>query len=115
RFYASPEALGHDSAKQRIAVARGNETAHNRLFDTVRGYGWPARTPGVRFAMVSWTAGPAARAFLAVALEAEHALNRAAARVGDCDTALVWAGEAVDLIHNVENAAALVAGISAEA
>jgi nitronate monooxygenase len=38
-----------------------------------------------------------------------------AARDGDFDTALVWAGEAVDLIKTVEGAAALVARISAEA
>lgn len=39
----------------------------------------------------------------------------AAARGGNYDTAVVWAGEAVDLIKSVEGAAALVARISADA
>jgi nitronate monooxygenase len=52
---------------------------------------------------------------LAVALETERVGYQAAARDGDFDTAVVWAGEAVDLIDSVEGAAALVAHISAEA
>jgi nitronate monooxygenase len=38
-----------------------------------------------------------------------------AARDGNFETAVVWAGEAVDLIKDVERAATLVARISAEA
>lgn len=52
---------------------------------------------------------------LAVALEMERAACQGAAREGDCDTVVVWAGEAVDLIKSVESAATLVARISAEA
>jgi nitronate monooxygenase len=52
---------------------------------------------------------------LATALETERAAYQVAARDGDFDTALVWAGEAVDLIKTVEGAAVLVARISAEA
>jgi nitronate monooxygenase len=52
---------------------------------------------------------------LAAALAVESPAYREAARHGDFDTAVVWAGEAVDLIKHVETAAALVARISAEA
>ena len=52
---------------------------------------------------------------LVAALETERSAYQAAARVGDYDTAVVWAGEAVDLINSVESAATLVARISAEA
>jgi len=52
---------------------------------------------------------------LAAALETERAAYQVAAREGDFDTALVWAGEVVDLIKSVEGAAALVAQISGEA
>jgi hypothetical protein len=51
---------------------------------------------------------------LEAALETERPAHQAAAREGDHDTAVVWAGEAVDLIKSVEGAAALVARISAE-
>jgi nitronate monooxygenase len=52
---------------------------------------------------------------LAEALETERAGYQAAARAGDYDTAVVWAGEVVDLIKSVESASALAARISAEA
>jgi len=52
---------------------------------------------------------------LALALENERAGYQAATRDGDYDTAVVWAGEAVDLINSVDCAAALVTQISAEA
>ena len=46
RFYASPEALGEDRAKQRIIGAHGSETARTRIFDIVRDYAWPAPYTG---------------------------------------------------------------------
>jgi nitronate monooxygenase len=52
---------------------------------------------------------------LEAALETERPAHQAAAREGDHDTAVVWAGEAVDLIKSVEGAAALVARITGEA
>ncbi|MGH8473414.1 MAG: NAD(P)H-dependent flavin oxidoreductase, partial [Gammaproteobacteria bacterium] len=52
---------------------------------------------------------------LAIALKTERPAYQASAREGDYDTAVVWAGEAVDLIKGVESAAALVVRISAEA
>ena len=115
RFCASPEALGHDRAKQRIVAARGNETARSRVFDIVRGYAWPPPYTGraLRNRFIDRWDGH--EGDLATALEAERAAYQAAARDGDFDTALVWAGEAVDLIKTVEGVATLVARISADA
>ena len=115
RFYASPEALGQDSAKQRIVAAHGNETARTRVFDIVRGYAWPGLYTGRALRNRFMERWDGRESELAVALETERTLYQAAAREGDCDTAVVWAGEAVDLIKSVESAAALVARISAEA
>jgi len=115
RFYASAEALGHDRAKQRIVAARGEETARTRVFDLVRGYAWPANYTGRAICngfMERWY-GREDR--LANVIETERAGYRAAALDGDFDTAVVWAGEAVDLIKSVESASALVERISAEA
>jgi len=115
RFYASTEALGHDRAKQRIVEARGEQTARTRLFDIVRGYDWPhlytGRALRNRF-MARWEGGEVA---LAERREAEQADYRNATRDGDFDTAMVWAGEAVDLIRSVENAATLVRQIGTQA
>ena len=115
RFYASAEALGQDGAKKRIVAAHGSETGRTYVFDIIRGYAWPTEYPGRalrnRF-MERWHGREGA---LKAALETERAAYQAATREGDFDTAVVWAGEAVDLIESVESAAALVARISAEA
>ena len=115
RFYATPEALGLDAAKQRIADAGGHETLRTNVFDIVRGYHWPSGVTGRalrnRF-MARWVGDESG---LAADIEVQRAAFKAAAEEGDFETAMVWAGEAVDLIHSVESAATLVAQISAQA
>lgn len=115
RFYASPEAVGHDLAKQSIVAARGGETARTRVFDIVRGYPWPPIYSGRALRNHFMECWDSREGDLTKTLEAEHAGYQAAARDGDFNTAVVWAGEAVDLITKVESASALVARISAEA
>lgn len=115
RFYASAEALGPDRAKQRLVAARGNETARTRVFDIVRSYAWPTTYPGRALRNRFMERWDGCESDLEAALEAERAPYQAAARDGDYDTAVVWAGEVVDLIKSVEGAAALVAQIGAEA
>jgi nitronate monooxygenase len=115
RFYASDEALGQDAAKQRIAAARGDETARTRVFDIVRGYAWSPAHPGRALHNHFMERWDGREDDLAAALETERAAYQNAAREGNYDTAVVWAGEAVDLIRKVESAAALVERISTEA
>jgi len=115
RFYASTEALGNDRAKQRIVAAQGGETARTRVFDIVRDYSWPQEYPGRALRNHFMERWDGREGDLATALASERASYQAAAREGDCDTMVVWAGEDSDLIKSVESAAALVARISAEA
>ena len=115
RFYASAEALGQDRAKQRIVAAHGGETARTRVFDLIRGYAWPPIYPGRAIRNGFMQRWDGRESDLADALETERAGYQAATREGDYDTAVVWAGEVVDLIKSVESASALVARISAEA
>lgn len=68
------------------------------MFDVVRGLGWPEANPG--------------RALRNRFLDRWNGRERQLAAA--LDTAVVWAGEAVDLIKDVERAATLVARISAE-
>jgi nitronate monooxygenase len=115
RFYASVEALGADAAKRRITEACGDETIRTRVFDIVRELSWPEKNTGraLRNRFVDRWHG--LEAHLACALAAETPGYREAARQGDVDTGVVWAGEAVDLIDGVERAAALVARIGTHA
>lgn len=115
RFFASEEALGHANAKQRIVESRGDDTLRTRVFDIVRGYPWPenitGRTPVNRFSE-RWHGREAA---LSADLPRQRPAFWEAMERGDTDTAVVFAGEAVDLISEVEPAAAIVERIVAEA
>ena len=115
RFCASTEALGRDQSKQRIVAAHGDETQRTRVFDIVRGYAWPTTYPGRALRNRFTERWDGHESELTIVLEAERDAYQAAASEGDFDTALVWAGEVVDLIKSVAGAAALVAQISAEA
>lgn len=115
RFYAAHESLGHPEAKRRICQARGDETTRTRIFDVVRGVAWPEKYPGraLRNTFIERWHGHEAE--LAEAVAAERRRYEAAAGERDFDTAVVWAGESVDLIDEVEGASAIVQRISAEA
>jgi len=115
RFYASDEALGHAAAKRAIAAACGDDTTRTTIFDAVRELDWPSPYTGraLRNGFVAKWHGHERE--LAAALAHERETYRAAAREGDIDTAVVWAGEAVDLIHGIEHAGDLVRRIGQEA
>ncbi len=115
RFYAAKQALASAAAKRRIVTAYGVSTVRTRVFDQVRGYAWPTRHTGraLRNAFVARWHGNEAE-LDGVLAEQRSAYQKAAAE-GDCDTAVVWAGEAVDLITEVEDATVLVARIASEA
>jgi nitronate monooxygenase len=115
RFYASNEALGHDRAKQCLVEARAGDTARTRVFDIVRGYPWPGGYTGRALRNRFFERWHASEEALAREVAAERAAYWDAAARGDVDTAVVWASEAVDLIHAIEPAAALVARIAGEA
>lgn len=115
RFYASVEALGDQRAKKRITAAGGGETARTTVFDIVRGYDWPAAYPGRALRNRFMERWDGREKELAEALNTERPVYQRAARDADYDTAVVWAGEAVDLIRNIENAGTLVKQICADA
>lgn len=115
RFYASEEALGAGRAKARIAAASGDETLRTRIFDIVRRLDWPAVNTGRALRNRFAERWHGREAELERALDTEAAAFKAAQQNGDFDTAMVWAGEGVDLIGSVEPAAAIVAAMAAEA
>jgi nitronate monooxygenase len=114
RFYAAIEALGHESAKERIVVAKGRDTERTRVFDIVRQHAWPQPYTGRAIRNRFMERWGRKEDDLGVALDEEIPRFRAAVRDGDFDRAMIWAGEVVDLISNVAPAGELVRRIGAE-
>lgn len=115
RFYAAPQALASAPAKRRILTAYAVSTVRTRVFDQVRGYAWPTRHTGRALRNAFVTRWHGSESELDAALPEQRSAYQAAAAQGDCDTAVVWAGECVDLINDVEDATVLVARITSEA
>ncbi len=114
RFYASLEALGHERVKERIVAARGSETRRTRVFDVVRGFEWPEDYTGRALSNRFLERWDGREAELAAALDTEGEIFREAMREGDTETAMVWCGEAADLVSDVPAASELVRRIGAE-
>lgn len=104
-----------NAPKNGLSREKGDETAQTRVFDIVRGYAWPEVYPGraLRNRFLERWAGRENE--LAAAPSSERSAYQRAAKEGDFDTAVVWAGEAVDLIKGIESAGTLVARICEEA
>ena len=114
RFYAATEAQGHQRAKERIVAARGGDTQRTRVFDVVRQHAWPQPYTGRAIHNLFIERWDAREDDLEAALDEEIPSFRAATKKGDFDTAMVWAGEGVDLISDVTSARELVRRIGAE-
>lgn len=116
RFSAASESLTHERARDRIVAARAAETVPTRVFDIIRGFHpWPepyaARAVRNDF-LIRWHGREAE---LEADLVAEQPSYQRAVDAGDFATAVIFAGEAVDLIDAVAPAADLVRRIGAEA
>jgi nitronate monooxygenase len=99
RFSVASESLASPGAQARVVATSGDETLRTTVFDIARGYTWPQGYTG--------------RAVRNRFAEAWHGREDALAR--DADTAGVFAGEGMDLIHAVEPAAAILARVVREA
>jgi nitronate monooxygenase len=108
RFLAAEESLAAPAAKARVVATGGDETLRTSIFDIVRGYDWPPEYTGRALAnrfSATWHGRETA---LAAAGESERTRYAAAAAAGDVDTAVVFAGEGIDLVHAVEPAAVIL-------
>jgi len=107
RFYASQEAAGSQSAKQRIVAARGDETLRSIVFDISRKNIWPHPFTGrcLKNAHLDRWSGLESEL-----MQREDVLNafESARCVDDFDTAPVIAGEACELIHEILSAGEIV-------
>jgi nitronate monooxygenase len=114
-FYACRESRAHPKAKDAAVGASGDRTVRGKVFDIVRGYDWPEswmiRTLENGFYR-RWASGPQ---LLKQSLPRQRQAYLTAQASGDIDTAAVIVGEAIDLVHEVESAGAVVSRIANEA
>jgi nitronate monooxygenase len=115
RLYATHEAADAAEAKQRLVDAAGDDTLHTTVFDLLRGPEWPAGYSGRAIANDATRRWHGHEADLVPVLDGERERYRRDAAAGDLRSRVVWAGEAVDHVHAVEPAAAVVRAIHRDA
>jgi nitronate monooxygenase len=115
RFWATPEALGSDNAKQLLVKAKGDDTLRTRVFDIVRSLDWPDGYSGRAVANDFSRKWHGHESELAQNLTREAESYWAAARAGDTGKAVVFAGEGLDLIPDIRPAGEIVRDIAAVA
>jgi nitronate monooxygenase len=114
RFYATEESLGTPEAKRRILAAQGDGTVRTRIFDIVRDLDWPRPYTGRALANSFAERWHGSEEELEGAAE-QRARYAAAVAARDFDTAVIFAGENVDLIRDCPPAKLLVERFVAEA
>ncbi len=114
RFLATAESLIHAHAKARIVAASGDETLRTRVFDIVRGKDWPREFDGRALKNAFTERWHRNENGLARALDTERPRFAAALERGDVENGLIFAGEAVDLVHDVLPAARVMEALVAE-
>lgn len=115
RFWATPEALGSDTAKQLLTKARSDDTLRTRVFDIVRELDWPEGYSGRAIANDFSRKWHGHERDLEQNLKSEAETYWTAARAGDTSKAVVFAGEGLDLIHDIKPAGEIVRAIAEEA
>jgi nitronate monooxygenase len=114
RFEATNEALLDADETKAITAAGASDTVRGRVLDIATDAGWPARYPArtLRNSFTDTWEGKESELESDQSALAEY---RAAADRGDRDYLPIWAGEAVDLITELDSASALVARIAEQA
>ncbi|TMJ40695.1 MAG: nitronate monooxygenase [Alphaproteobacteria bacterium] len=115
RFWATPEALGSDAAKRLLTEARSDDTLRTRVFDIVRGLDWPEGYSGRAIANDFSRNWHGHESELERNLVREAEAYWTAARAGDTSKSVVFAGEGLDLIHDIKPAGDIVRMVAAEA
>ncbi|MGQ0543943.1 MAG: NAD(P)H-dependent flavin oxidoreductase [Betaproteobacteria bacterium] len=112
RFLAADESLAAPEARQRVVEASGDATLRTSVFDIVRGYAWPDGITARALRNSFSGRWHGRESDLHAALEKERPAYEEAARRSDFDTALVFAGEGIDMIDAVLPAAEIVKRIA---
>lgn len=114
RFEATNEALLDPDEAKAITAAGAADTVRGRVLDIATDAGWPARYPA-RTLRNRFTDAWDGKESELESDQSALAEFRAAADRGDRDYLPIWAGEAVDLINELDSATALVGRIAEQA
>ena len=114
RFEATIEALLDPEESKAITLAGAADTVRGRVLDIATNAGWPARYTA-RTLRNDFTDRWQGRESALASDDGALAEYRAAADRGDRDYLPIWAGEAVDLINELDSAGEAVAQIAQHA
>lgn len=115
RFYATPESPVAPALKDRVVESNGDQTVRTSVFDLARGYQWPSEftARAVRNTFTAeWHDNEEA---LDAARSAQEERYRHAATQADPAILAVFAGEDIDLIHEITPAAEILTQMSDDA
>ena len=115
RFYASTESLAHPRLKQCMIESSGDNTIRTNVFDIVREINWPAGFTGRAINNHFVQRWHNHTQDLQQNRIAQQAAFFAAQQQAEPDMAIVWAGEGIDMITDIQPAATLTTQIAAEA
>jgi nitronate monooxygenase len=115
RFFAADEALGSDAVKRRLVERGGDDTVRTEVFDIVRQLPWPAPFTGRAVANEFSARWHEREVELRRSLPEEAARYAAAAAAADLGTAVLWGGEGLDLVRDIQSAERILARIMREA
>jgi nitronate monooxygenase len=111
RLYASTESISDSAADQLLVDSSGDDTVRTAAFDVIRGPAWPSGYDGRVIAnsfVASW--------------DDRHDTHRQTledtyrgAADDDYSVQPLWAGEGLDLIHDIEPAGTIIARLVADA
>ena len=115
RFYAADEALGGADVKRRLVERGGDDTVRTEVFDIVRQLPWPTPYTGRAVSNEFSARWHGREAELRGALPEQATSYAQAAAAGDLATAVVWGGEGLDLVRDIQPAEQILARIMREA
>jgi nitronate monooxygenase len=105
RFWATEEALGASTTKALLVSAKGDDTLRTEVFDIIRELDWPEGYSGRAIANDFSAKWHGRNRELKGEISGERERYWAAAKAGDTSTAVTFAGEGLDLIHDIRPAA----------
>ena len=113
-FTVASESLWSAALKQGAIAATGDNTEQTRVFDIVRGAGWPEQYPGRAVKNAFFTNWHGREAELDSVWQAEDKIY-SNTDPADLSTRVLWAGEGVDLVDEIRPAGEIIERIVAEA
>ena len=114
-FYATHESLAHSNVKEAAVRGSGDDTVRGSVFDVVRGYHWPQQWKLRSLENEFYRTWVSKEELLRTDQSDQRKLYFRAQKNGDTDTAAVIVGEAVDLLHQIEPASAVIARMTDQA